>query len=64
MNFFGSWEIILEILMLWGVYYIIYLLFKGTAAEQVLKGIIVISAVVMLTRGVNLAVINWLLTRF
>lgn len=50
--------------MLWGVYYIIYLLFKGTAAEQVLKGIIVISAVVMLTRGVNLAVINWLLTRF
>lgn len=50
--------------MLWGVYYLIYLLFKGTAAEQVLKGIIVISAVVMLTRGVNLAVINWLLTRF
>ncbi len=58
-----SWEIIFEILILWGVYYMIYLLLKGTAAEQVLKGIIVIAAVIMLSRGFNLVIINWLLTR-
>ncbi|MEA3489540.1 MAG: diadenylate cyclase CdaA [Candidatus Omnitrophota bacterium] len=61
--FFGYWEIMLEVLILWGVYYMVYLLLKGTAAEQVLKGIIIISAVVMLTRGINLVIINWLLTR-
>lgn len=65
MSFFlGSWEIILEVLILWGVYYLVYLLLKGTAAEQVLKGIIVISVIVMLTRGMNLVIINWLLTHF
>lgn len=64
MEFFLSyWEITLEILILWGVYYTVYLLLKETAAEQVLKGIIVISAVVMLTRGLNLVIINWMLTR-
>ena len=59
----GSWEIILEILILWGAYYLVYLLLKGTAAEQVIKGIIVITVVVMLTRSLNLVIINWLLTR-
>jgi diadenylate cyclase len=59
----GGWEIVLEILLLWGVYYMVYLLLKGTAAEQVLKGIIIISAAIMLTRGLNLVIINWLMTR-
>lgn len=59
-----TWEIILEILILWGLYYMAYQLLKGTAAEQVLKGIIVIAVVVMFTRGINLVIINWLLTRF
>ncbi|MFH1877957.1 MAG: diadenylate cyclase CdaA [Candidatus Omnitrophota bacterium] len=58
-----SWEMVLEILILWAVYYMIFLLLKGTVAEQVLKGIIVISIVVMLTGGLNLVIINWLLTR-
>ncbi len=62
--FIVYWEIILEILILWAAYYMIYLLLKGTAAEQVLKGIIIIAAVIMLTRGINLVIINWLLTRF
>ncbi len=57
------WEIILEICLLWGAYYMIFLLLKGTIAEQVLKGLIVISVVVMLTKGLNLVIINWLLTR-
>jgi diadenylate cyclase len=61
--FLSYWEMVLEILILWGVYYLLYLLLKGTVAEQVLKGIILITIVVMLTRGVNLVIINWLLTR-
>jgi diadenylate cyclase len=57
------WDMALEILILWAVFYMIYLLLKGTVAEQVLKGIIVITVIVMLTRGLNLVIINWLLTR-
>lgn len=64
MELLFRFEIIIEVLMLWGVYYMIFLLLKGTAAEQVLKGIIVIAVVIMLTRTVNLVIINWLLTRF
>ena len=63
MGFFLGWEIILEILLLWGVYYMIYLLLKGTVAEQVLKGIIVVSVIILLTRGLNLVIVNWMLTR-
>jgi diadenylate cyclase len=63
MGFFLGWEVVLEILLLWGMYYVVYLLFKGTAAEQVLKGIIVISLIVLLTKGFNLVIINWMLTR-
>jgi len=63
MGFFLGWEIILEILLLWGIYYMIYLLLKGTVAEQVLKGIIVVSVIILLTRGLNLVIINWMLTR-
>lgn len=58
-----GYEFILEILILWAIFYTAYLLFKGTAAEQVFKGIIVIAFVIMLTRGLNLVIINWLLTR-
>ena len=61
--FLVYWETILEVAILWGVYYIIFLLLKDTAAEQLVKGIIIISVVIMLTGGLNLVVINWLLTR-
>ncbi|MFC1570350.1 diadenylate cyclase CdaA [Candidatus Omnitrophota bacterium] len=64
MQLFLGWEIILEILLLWAVYYMVYLLLKGTVAEQVLKGIIVVSVIILLTRGLNLVIINWMLTRF
>lgn len=61
--FLGYWEIVFEMTILWIAYYMIYLLLRGTAAEQVLKGIIIISLVIMLTGGMNLVIINWLLTR-
>jgi diadenylate cyclase len=65
MTFFtGYWEIIPEILILWAVYYMMLLFIKGTGAEQVLKGIIIISLIILITKGLNLVIINWLLTRF
>ncbi len=64
MNFLlGSWEIIVEITILWALFYMIYLLLKGTAAEQVLKGIIIITVVIMITGTAKLVIINWMLTR-
>ena len=60
---FNSWEIIVEIFILWTAFYLVYLLLKGTAAEAVLKGVIVIAIVILVTRGMNLVIINWLLTR-
>ncbi|RKY40855.1 MAG: TIGR00159 family protein [Candidatus Makaraimicrobium thalassicum] len=61
--FLGYWETILEILLLWGAFYVVYLLLRGTAAEQVFKGVIIISTVIILTGELNLVIINWLLTR-
>ncbi|MFH1665622.1 MAG: diadenylate cyclase CdaA [Candidatus Omnitrophota bacterium] len=61
--FLGYWEIILEVSILWAIYYMIYLLLKGTGGEQLLKGIIIISVAIMLTSVLNLVIINWLMTR-
>jgi diadenylate cyclase len=58
------WEPVIEILILWGIYYMIYSLLKATVAEQIMKGMIIIAAFVMITRGMDLVIINWLLTRF
>ncbi|MBF0216809.1 MAG: TIGR00159 family protein [Candidatus Omnitrophica bacterium] len=64
MNFFvNNWDTILEILILWWVYYMVFMLIKGTVAEQVLKGLIVVSVIVVLTGTLDLVIINWLLTR-
>jgi len=59
----GNWDTILEVIILWMAFYMIYLLLRGTVAEQVMKGVIIVTVIVMLTRGLNLVIINWLLTR-
>ena len=61
--FYIYWDTIIEVLLLWVAYYAVFLLLRGTAAEQVIKGLIIISLIVMVTRGLNLQIINWLLTR-
>ncbi|MGB2599934.1 MAG: diadenylate cyclase CdaA [Candidatus Omnitrophota bacterium] len=63
-SFLSYLEIIPEILILWAVYYMVLLFIKGTGAEQVLKGIIIVSLIILATKGLNLVIINWLLTRF
>lgn len=64
MEFFSSyWDIILEVSLLWAAFYLVFLLLKGTIAEQVLKGLIIIAVIVVVTKSLNLVIINWLLTR-
>jgi diadenylate cyclase len=64
MEFFTNyWEIILEVGLLWMAYYLVFLLLKGTIAEQVLKGLIVVTVIVAITKSLDLVIINWLLTR-
>ena len=41
----------------------IFMLIKGTVAEQVMKGFIVIAVVAIISKGLNLDIINWLITR-
>ncbi|MBF0494642.1 MAG: TIGR00159 family protein [Candidatus Omnitrophica bacterium] len=60
---FNHWDAIIEVCILWGVFYMVYLLLKGTVAEQVMNGLVIIIIVTMLTRELDLGIINWLLTR-
>ncbi len=41
----------------------IFMLIKGTVAEQVTKGFIVIAVIAIISKGLNLDIINWLITR-
>ncbi|MGD2278582.1 MAG: diadenylate cyclase CdaA [Candidatus Omnitrophota bacterium] len=59
----GYLDFALEIFILWAVFYMIFLFIRGTGAEQVLKGIIIIALIILITKGLNLVIINWLLTR-
>ena len=64
---FVFWEIIkplLEILILWIVFYKILVFFEGTRAFQVLKGIIYLLVAFLLSMVLELDTLNWLLTKF
>ena len=54
---------IVEITVLWYVFYILFTFIKGTRAFQVLKGIIILVLVFFLTQEMGLSVINWILTK-
>ncbi len=57
------YSIILEIALLWLIFYMMLVLIKGTVAEQVVKGFVVISLVAVLSKTLNLNIINWIITR-
>jgi diadenylate cyclase len=61
------WEIgkpILEIVILWVVFYHILVFFKGTRSFQVLTGITYLGAVFFATYLLSLNTINWIMTKF
>jgi len=64
---FVFWEIfkpLLEILILWIVFYQILVFFEGTRAFQVFKGIIYLIVAFLLFQILGLDTLNWLLTKF
>ncbi len=55
---------ILEIAVLWVIFYRILLFFEGTRAFQVLKGILYLIIALVLSKVLQLDVLNWLLSNF
>ena len=55
---------VIEIIILWLVFYRILVFFEGTRAFQVLKGIIYILIAFLLSQVLGFATLNWLLTKF
>lgn len=66
-SFLTVWEIfkpILEIIILWIVFYHILIFFKGTRSFQVLTGITYLGAIFFATYLLSLNTLNWILTKF
>jgi len=64
---FVFWEIVkplLEIIILWIMFYHILVFFEGTRAYQVFKGIIYLIVAFFLFQILGLDTLNWLLTKF
>lgn len=58
----NNWKPIVEILILWFVFYKIMLFFEGTRALQVLRGIIVLVFSFFIFQLLRLETLDWLLT--
>ncbi len=55
---------LLEIVVLWVVFYRILVFFEGTRAFHVLKGLIYLLLAFLISQFLNLETLNWLLTKF
>ena len=55
---------IIEVLILWIVYYRVLLFFEGTRAFQVLKGITYLIVALLISQLLGFEVLNWLLRNF
>ncbi|MBL7155518.1 MAG: TIGR00159 family protein [Candidatus Omnitrophica bacterium] len=56
-------KILIEIAILWFVFYMLLLFIKGTRALQVLKGIVILLIAFLVTKELQLETINWILTK-
>jgi len=66
-TFLTVWEIfkpVLEIIILWIVYYHVLVFFKGTRSFQVLTGITYLGVIFFATYLFSLNTLNWILTKF
>jgi len=64
---FVFWEIVkplLEVIILWIMFYNILVFFEGTRAFQVFKGIIYLVIAFLVFQILGLDILNWLLTKF
>src|SRR3989338_5580978 len=62
--FWSNIKPILEITILWVVFYQILVFFEGTRAFQVLKGLTYLLIAFLICQILKLDTINWLLTKF
>ena len=63
-NLLNNWKAILEIIILWIVFYQIMLFFKGTRAIQVGRGLIVLVFAFFIFQIFRLETLDWLMTNF
>ncbi|MCM8823239.1 MAG: diadenylate cyclase CdaA [Candidatus Omnitrophica bacterium] len=59
-----NWRPIVEIFILWLVIYRIFLFLKGTKAQYLLRGIVILIVAFFLSQKLGLYVMSWLLTKF
>jgi len=58
-----SGKFLIELGILWFVFYLFLLFIKGTRAVQVLKGIIIVIILFLLTKELQLGTISWILSK-
>lgn len=59
----AMWKIIPEIVILWFIYYVVLLFIRGSRTVQLLKGLIVITLLLVATQQLGLTTINWIITK-
>ena len=57
------WKIILEISILWFMYYMVFLFIRGSRTVQLLKGLIVIALLLVITQQSGLTTISWIIAK-
>lgn len=63
-GFSFSWHSLLDILFVWFIFYQILLLIRGTRALQMVLGILVFLILYLLSSGLKLYTLNWMITSF
>ncbi|MHB1285914.1 MAG: diadenylate cyclase CdaA [Leptospirales bacterium] len=59
-----SWHSILDILFVWFIFYQVLLLIRGTRAFQMVLGILMFLILYLLSSGLKLYTLNWMITSF
>ena len=62
-EFANVWKIILEILMLWFIYYVVFLFVRGSRTVQLLKGLIIMALLLIIPQQLGLTTISWIITK-
>ena len=57
------WKIVLEISILWFMYYMVFLFIRGSRTVQLLKGLIIIALLLVITQQSGLMTISWIIAK-
>lgn len=59
----NNWKIILEVAILWYIFYVIFVFIQGSRVVQVVKGLLVLILLFLVSEALGLTAINWILSR-